>query len=156
MNSYGNGQMPLRPSAAIVEAISAYESQTAGAQVSQGLKKRKKQDQQVQPINPEQYLTQAEVIDRYQVSKSTLRRMRSKLDCYQERDGLQAWRYLVDDLETHLTRRNQRTDPSGDLPDIQWLHHRIEIEEMKAAMAAKHAASLREILAMWERRWGKQ
>lgn len=156
MNPYDNPQI-LRPSAAIAEAISAYESETAGAQISKGLKKRKQQDKPVKRSDPVEYLTQAEVLEQFNVSRSTLRKMRhDRLRCYQDTDGLRAWRYSIKDLETHLIRRDKLPGPLDDIPEVQWLRHQIEILEIKAEMAAEHAADLRQVLAMYERRFGKQ
>ncbi len=157
MTPYDNPQV-LRPSAAIVEAISEYESETAGAQVSKGLRKRKKQDKPVERSDLVEYLTQAQVLEQFDVSRNTLRKMRQNdlLRCHQDTDGLQAWRYSMKDLETHLARRDELPAPTDNAPDVQWLRHRIEIEDMKAEMAAEHAAALRQVLALYERRWGKQ
>ncbi len=157
MNPCDNSQV-FRPSAAIVEAISAYESETASAQVSKGLRKRKKQEKLGERSDPVEYLTQAQVLEQFDVSRNTLRKMRQNdlLRCHQDTDGLQAWRYSIKDLETHLARRDERPAPTDNVPDVQWLRHRIEIEDMKAELAAEHAAELRQVLAIYERKWSKR
>ena len=68
-------------------------------------------------------ITQSEAIDRFQVSKNTLRKARraGQIEAEQETDGRQAWLYSVEDLQRlyELRGGDPTSDPTTDPVSVQ-------------------------------------